>query len=604
MDKGSSLDYLVLPSTLLRSFLFLCSLVLVVVLVTKTVISTQRNDFKQDANTAIYHIQEQILTNDVALAGFSSLFATLDPNDLQETRDFTQYMRAAYPHIYMFEAMFRVDVCQKLQHEEDMRALGYPDYKITPYGTEKKPINQPDQALTGARAHYPIVFIDPFFASLEGLMGFDMMSVSNMRETLLASIASGTPVASKPFNLREGGRGYALIKVQTLPDTEAIMEQRHNQDYQPPLMFSRAIKSYSGDVATLIIIRADTIAASVADIIPSANVKLIYTPEDELVAEFNTPITTVLPTINMENLSLQADLDDLGQPFKVMLTQPAGLYTQHIELMTLLVLLMCIAYAFYYRSLLSKYRLQLQRDAGLLELSQQHTKLEVMVAKRTAELQRQSDENTNLAQQLIRVQEDQIHHIARELHDEFGQTLTAIKINAHILEQAQTTELVGTYAQDITSQADALYATMRDMIQRLRPEALDEFGLKAAVEQCMIAFHLDEQNIDLALTIDDSVNDLEEIYSIASYRIVQELVNNAVKHAQLSWLKVHLTITDQHMHITVEDNGVGFDPIQKKLGFGLSGVDERARSLGGVVDINTAIGKGVRVCVCMPLWAC
>ena len=601
MHKGSSLDYLVLPSTLLRSFLFLCSLVLVVVLVTKTVISTQRNDFEHDANTAIYHIQEQILTNDVALAGFSSLFATLDPNDLQETRDFTQYMRAAYPHIYMFEAMFRVDVSQKLQHEEDMRALGYPDYKITPYGTEKKPINQPDQALTGARAHYPIVFIDPFFASLEGLMGFDMMSVSNMRETLLASIASGTPVASKPFNLREGGRGYALIKVQTLPDTKAIVEQHYNQDYQPPLMFSRAVKSYSGDVATLLIIQVDTIVASVADIIPSANVKLIYTPEDELVAEFSTPKTTVLPTINMENLSLQADLDDLGQPFKVMLTQPAGLYTQHIELMTLLVLLMCIAYAFYYRSLLSKYRLQLQRDAGLLELSQQHTKLEVMVAKRTAELQRQSDENTNLAQQLIRVQEDQIHHLARELHDEFGQTLTAIKINAHILEQAQTTELVGTYAQDITSQADALYATMRDMIQRLRPEALDEFGLKAAVEQCMIAFHLDEQNIDLALTIDDSVNDLEEIYSIASYRIVQELVNNAVKHAQLSWLKVHLTITDQHMHITVEDNGVGFDPIEKKLGFGLSGVDERARSLGGVVDINTAIGKGVRVCVSIPL---
>ena len=601
MNKGNSLDYLVLPSTLLRSFLFLCSLVLMVLLVTKTIVNTQQIDFKQNAHLAVYHIQEQIVTNDVALAGFSSLFATLDPNDLQETRDFTQYMRAAYPHIYMFEAMFRVDVSQKLQHEEDMRALGYPDYKITPYGTEKKPINQPDQALTGVPAHYPIVFIDPFFASLEGLMGFDMMSVSNMRETLLASIASGTPVASKPFNLREGGRGYALIKVQTLPDTKAIMEQHYNQDYQPPLMFSRAVKSYSGDVATLLIIQVDTIVASVADIIPSANVKLIYTPEDELVAEFNTPITTVLPTINMENLSLQADLDDLGQPFKVMLTQPAGLYTQHIKLITLLVLLMCIAYGFYYRSLLSKYRLQLQRDAGLLELSQQHTKLEVMVAKRTAELQRQSDENTNLAQQLIRVQEDQIHHIARELHDEFGQTLTAIKINAHILEQAQTTELVGTYAQDITSQADALYATMRDMIQRLRPEALDEFGLKAAVEQCMIAFHLDEQNIDLALTIDDSVNDLEEIYSIASYRIVQELVNNAVKHAQLNWLKVHLIVTDQHMHITVEDNGVGFDPIQKKLGFGLSGVDERARSLGGVVDINTAIGKGVRVCVSMPL---
>ena len=596
MDKGNSLDYLVLPSTLLRSFLFLCSLVLMVLLVTKTIVNTQRIDFKHDANTAVYHIQEQIVTNDVALAGFSSLLATLDPNDLQKTRDFTQYMRDTFPHIYMFEAMFRVDASQKLQHEEDMRALGYSDYKITPYGTEKKPINQPDQALTGVPAHYPIVFIDPFFASLEGLMGFDMMSVSNMRETLLASIVSGMSVASKPFNLREGGRGYALIKVQTLPNTETKMEQRYNQDH-----LSEAVKYLSGDVATLIIIRADTIVASVGDIVPAAKVQLIDGPEGQIAAEFNTPQIVDLPVINIETLLFRGDLDDLAQPFKVLLSQPAGLYSQHIKLITLLVLLMCIAYGFYYRSLLSKYRLQLQRDAGLLELSQQHTKLEVMVAKRTAELQLQSDENTNLAQQLIRVQEDQIHHIARELHDEFGQTLTAIKINAHILEQAQTTELVGTYAQDITTQADALYATMRDMIQRLRPEALDEFGLKAAVEQCMIAFHLDEQNIDLALTIDDSVNDLEEIYSIASYRIVQELVNNAVKHAQLSWLKVHLTITDQHMYITVEDNGVGFDPIQKKLGFGLSGVDERARSLGGVVDINTAIGKGVSVCVSMPL---
>ena len=102
MDKGSSLDYLVLPSTLLRSFLFLCSLVLVVVLVTKTIVNTQRIDFKHDANTAVYHIQEQIVTNDVALAGFSSLFATLDPNDLQKTRDFTQYMRADLPsHLYV-----------------------------------------------------------------------------------------------------------------------------------------------------------------------------------------------------------------------------------------------------------------------------------------------------------------------------------------------------------------------------------------------------------------------------------------------------------------------------------------------------------------------
>jgi len=226
-----------------------------------------------------------------------------------------------------------------------------------------------------------------------------------------------------------------------------------------------------------------------------------------------------------------------------------------------------------------------------------------MVAERTKELQRKSDENTSLAQQLIRVQEDQIHHIARELHDEFGQTLTAIKINAHILEGAENIQEVATYAKDITSQADALYETMRNMIQRLRPEALDMFGLKVAVEQCILAFHLDEQEIELDLNIDDSVNDVEEIYTIASYRIVQELVNNAVKHAKLTALEVRLYVSDQNMHIVVEDNGIGFDPLKHKLGFGLSGVDERARSLGGIVDISTVIDEGVKVYVSIPLQA-
>ena len=227
-----------------------------------------------------------------------------------------------------------------------------------------------------------------------------------------------------------------------------------------------------------------------------------------------------------------------------------------------------------------------------------------MVVERTKELQKKSNENTSLAQQLIRVQEDQILHIARELHDEFGQTLTAIKINAHILEHAKSINEVATYAQDITSQADALYETMRDMIQRLRPEALDMFGLKVAVEQCILAFHLDEQHIELDLNIDDSVNGMEEIYTIASYRIVQELVNNAVKHAKrITKLKVHLAVYEQHMVIRVKDNGIGFDQQKNKWGFGLSGVDERARSLGGTLDIGTSVNKGVKVSVRIPLVA-
>ncbi len=142
---------------------------------------------------------------------------------------------------------------------------------------------------------------------------------------------------------------------------------------------------------------------------------------------------------------------------------------------------------------------------------------------------------------------------------------------------------------------------MHDMIQRLRPEALDMFGLKASIEQCISAFHLNEQGIELELYIDDKVNAVEEIISIASYRIVQELVNNALKYAKLAKLKVSLFIDSNDIVICVEDDGIGFDPLKNKVGFGLSGVDERARSLGGMVDINTQIDEGVKVLVRIPI---
>ena len=357
----------------------------------------------------------------------------------------------------------------------------------------------------------------------------------------------------------------------------------------------------AGGLAVLLMIKTDTMLAPAASMVPGASVRLLYGQDRKLAAEELLPLDASVPVFGIETVTVERDLDDLGQPFTLSITQTVGLYKDHIQDMLLLVLLMCLAYGMYYRSLFAKYCLEMERDGALVRVSEQHANLEVMVAKRTQELQRKSDENTLLAQQLIRVQEDQFQHIARELHDEFGQTLTAIKINAHILEDAEATSGLGQYAQDITAQADALYETMRNMIQRLRPEALDMFGLKVAVEQCLRAFHLDEQNIDLSLAIDDAVDDVEEIHSIASYRIVQELVNNAIKYAKLTKLAVTLKITDEHMDIRVEDNGVGFDPLEHKVGFGLSGVDERARSLGGTVDISTVVNVGVKVCVLIPL---
>ena len=582
MDKESHLNYFLLPATLLRNVAFLVSVVLVVMLATSFAVSKQRTDFNTSAAQAIGQVHENLLINDAALAGFASLLNTIGPNHLQQTRDFTKRMRDAYPHIYMFEALVSVDPKNKAAHEASMHAAGYPDYKLTRYVSKKTPTTKLFNTIVDVPMHYPIFFIDPYLDSVKGLMGFDMLSARKMREPLLASLASGEPTASEPYKLREGGRGYVLIKaIDTIAESGVA--------YQ------------AGGLAALLMIKTDTMLALAADVVPSASVRLMYGDKRKLAAEEIFPQSRAIPVINIETFSVERDLDDLGQPFTLSLQQQAGLYAYHIQIIGLVIILMCFGYGLYYRSLLAKYRLQLQRDAAVVELGKQHAQLEVMVDKRTHELRCKSDENKRLSQQLIRVQEDQYHHIARELHDEFGQTLTAIKINAHILENTETVAGVSTYAQEITAQADALYETMRDMIQRLRPEALDMFGLKIAIEQCLLAFRLDEQGIELQVEIDDAVNDMAEIYTIASYRIVQELVNNAVKYSQQTQLKVELVVNDDGLNICVVDDGIGFDPLQSKVGFGLSSVDERARSLGGYVDIKTDINKGVNVCIQIPL---
>jgi len=585
MEKSSQLDFLLLPSTLIRFLFWIFSIVIVLGLFVAWAVNEQRTKFYKQANNAFFHVHEQLVINDAALAGFSSLLTSIGTNNIQQKRDFTRRMRSAYPHIYMFEALTSVDPQYKQQHQQKMQSLGYPDYEITRYVSKKNPLGKAINMVDGVPMYFPIFYIDPYLDSVKGLMGFDMMSIRKMRVPLLESIATGKPVASAPYNLREGGRGYTLIKALGMGGSGQGIAAAHGK----------------GGLAVLVVIKIDRMLASLTGIVPEAKIQLLYGDERELAAQEIFPQALSSPIIELDTLVEEYELDDLGQPFVLSIKQSAGLFTHHVQVMAMLLLVMCFAYVTYYRSLLAKHRLQLQRDTAVVKISQQHDSLEIMVASRTIELQRKSDENINLAQQLIRVQEDQIHHIARELHDGFGQVLTAIKINAHILENTKQIQDVEPYAQDITAHANTLYDTMHDMIQRLRPEALDMFGLKAAIEQCIDVFRLDEQGVELDLYIDDAVNSVEEIISIASYRIVQELVNNAIKHAKLTKLKVSVRVDTNDMAICVEDNGIGFDPLINKAGFGLSGVDERARSLGGMADIDSQIDEGVQVLVRIPL---
>ena len=161
MEKGSHLDYLRRPSTLLSFLLWSFSVAVVLSLVGAVAINSQRISFDHDANDAINQIHEQLVINDAALAGFGSLLTSIGTNKLQQTRDFTRRMRDAYPHIYMFEALVSIDPANKAEHEERMRNMGYRDYKVTRYVPKNSSTVKPFDTIDGVPMHFPIFFYRP-----------------------------------------------------------------------------------------------------------------------------------------------------------------------------------------------------------------------------------------------------------------------------------------------------------------------------------------------------------------------------------------------------------------------------------------------------------
>jgi signal transduction histidine kinase len=215
--------------------------------------------------------------------------------------------------------------------------------------------------------------------------------------------------------------------------------------------------------------------------------------------------------------------------------------------------------------------------------------------RNTAALQR-------LSSRLVTVQEDERQRIARELHDEVGQALTAIKVELAVAQRRidlPLSELLEP-AQGITDQA---LHTVRNMSRLLHPAALDDLGLQAAIDSYVGDFSR-RTAIRAQLVPAPVMNRLPVDIERAAYRIVQEALTNVARHARATACSVALDRRDQSLEIVVEDDGCGFDvrdlerPPQR--GLGLLGVSERVAYLSGVMSIHSEPGRGTRLCITLP----
>lgn len=222
-------------------------------------------------------------------------------------------------------------------------------------------------------------------------------------------------------------------------------------------------------------------------------------------------------------------------------------------------------------------------------------------AQQTAERLARSRELTQLIQSQI---EEERRVIARELHDEIGQSVTGIKSMA--LSIAQRAEggdpKTVSAARLIVDTAGKIYDVMHQMIPRLRPLALDSLGLAEALGDLMNELRLQHPQIGFALEVGELSADLGDTVRISAYRIVQESLTNAIRHSGGKRIAVDVRQDGSSLAIRIDDDGNGLGPAWDHPGhYGVRGMRSRAESLGGELKLERSSLGGVRVSALLPL---
>lgn len=198
--------------------------------------------------------------------------------------------------------------------------------------------------------------------------------------------------------------------------------------------------------------------------------------------------------------------------------------------------------------------------------------------------------------------EEERKRIARELHDELGQALTALKIDLDWLGAKKLADdpLVAAKLESMNGILDKTVESVRRIAEDLRPGMLDDLGLATSVEWLVQQFE-QRTGIHSELQMDREEFDLADSVSICVFRIIQEMLTNVARHAVAAHLRVTLLQDNGNVSLVVQDDGKGFTVGKvKKRSFGLLGIRERVAMLGGTLDLQSAPGEGTTIRVTLP----
>jgi signal transduction histidine kinase len=239
-------------------------------------------------------------------------------------------------------------------------------------------------------------------------------------------------------------------------------------------------------------------------------------------------------------------------------------------------------------------RLQTQREQALADARRSQGELEEAYA--------------GLRQLTVRLEsakEEERSRISRELHDEFGQTLTAAKLNLQMLRTTMADAGAVRRLEDAVNMVDGMIRQARDIARGLRPPLLDEAGLVPAIDQYLKSL-AERSGTRIEFDAAPGVARTPPGLNTTVFRLVQEAVGNALRHARASVIRVTLRDESDALRLVVEDDGVGFDPTdvtrsaRRGAHLGLLGMTERVRSAGGTIELESRPGAGSRIAARIP----
>lgn len=559
------------------------------VMMASSIEADSRQRFSAHAQNARNTIVARIKSYTDALRGTAAIFQTAYPLSRRQFHGYVKglELQKHFPAIVAvsFAEFFTDD--QRGEFERRMNAELTPDMD----GSKQFQIRPP-----GRRPEYSVLtFIEPIDQTPKGA-GFDLQAnpLQHANHNLLRDsgrlISSGMPIAAMS-GPNKTGLGMRLPIYLPHAPTTTVEERR---------------AAFVGSVG--IAFAVDRLVLGVIDEIPVKGVRMTLVdnavgiegkrgrvlfdtatnPKPRTLAAmlFSEPFTKTLP------------IDFNGRQWDATFSvERTDLYTGFEEFLPWVAMLggfvsSMLLYALFH-ALTSSRRRAIKMAKGMTrELRESQAKLQ------------QSHQNLRrLAAHADQIKEGERKRIAREIHDDLGQNLLALRIEADMLATRTRDRhpRLHARARSTLSQIDATIKSVRQIINDLRPNVLD-LGLSAAVEWQIAEFR---RRTGIACELVDEPTEvaLSDHAATAFFRILQESLSNIVRHAHASSVRVELRSNGHQLSMTVSDNGIGLGAHERgKVGsFGLVGIEERISILGGSFSISSTDGEGTTVCVSVPL---